>query len=181
MSKNILVLTGSPRVGGNSDLLADAFIKGAQAGGHHVIKYPAAFRDLKCCKACDRCFQNNRPCAEDEEFCALAPEIEKADLLVFVTPSYWSAFPAQLKIAVDKFYAFLIGGRSLSGKDSMLIVCGEFPEEKAFSTIVDTYKDIASYEGWNNKGVLIVPGVNCKGDVAGSKKLEKAEFMGRWC
>jgi multimeric flavodoxin WrbA len=36
MKKNILVLTDSPRIGGNSDLLADAFIKGANKAGHEV-------------------------------------------------------------------------------------------------------------------------------------------------
>lgn len=36
MSKKILVLTGSPRQGGNSDLMADAFIKGAQAATNHT-------------------------------------------------------------------------------------------------------------------------------------------------
>ena len=41
MKKNILVLTGSARVGGNSDLLADAFIKGATQAGHEVVKCEA--------------------------------------------------------------------------------------------------------------------------------------------
>lgn len=36
--KNILILNGSPSVGGNSDLLADAFIKGATKAGHEVVK-----------------------------------------------------------------------------------------------------------------------------------------------
>ena len=38
MPKNILVLTGSPRAGGNSDQLADAFIGGARQAGHKVVK-----------------------------------------------------------------------------------------------------------------------------------------------
>jgi len=42
MSKNILVLTGSPRKGGNSDQLADAFIAGAQKAGHTVVKFATA-------------------------------------------------------------------------------------------------------------------------------------------
>lgn len=39
--KNILILTGSPRIGGNSDLMADAFQKGAESAGHKVIRYEA--------------------------------------------------------------------------------------------------------------------------------------------
>ena len=36
MSKNILVLSGSPRKGGNSDLLCDEFIRGAIESGNKV-------------------------------------------------------------------------------------------------------------------------------------------------
>ena len=39
MKKNILVLIGSARVGGNSYLLSEAFIKGAIQSGHEVVKY----------------------------------------------------------------------------------------------------------------------------------------------
>ena len=38
MSKKVLVISGSPRKGGNSDLLCDEFIKGAQDAGHIVEK-----------------------------------------------------------------------------------------------------------------------------------------------
>ena len=44
MTKNILVLTGSPRIGGNSDIMADAFIRGTKAAGHKVNKFEAGIR-----------------------------------------------------------------------------------------------------------------------------------------
>lgn len=51
--KNILVLTGSPRKEGNSDLMADAFIKGAKAQGHKITKFEAARKTIDECRACD--------------------------------------------------------------------------------------------------------------------------------
>ena len=57
MSRNILVLTGSPRKGGNSDLLADAFIKGAKAAGNRVDKYETGLKRIVGCKACDNASQ----------------------------------------------------------------------------------------------------------------------------
>ena len=38
MSKKVLVLSGSPRKGGNSDILCDEFMRGAQDAGHTVEK-----------------------------------------------------------------------------------------------------------------------------------------------
>ena len=45
MSKKILVLSASPRKGGNSDLLCDQFMKGAQKAGHITEKI--RFQDVK--------------------------------------------------------------------------------------------------------------------------------------
>lgn len=38
MSKKVLILSGSPRKGGNSDLLCDAFMRGAQESGNTAQK-----------------------------------------------------------------------------------------------------------------------------------------------
>ncbi len=38
----ILVLTGSPRKNGNSNMLADNFIKGATDKGHEIVRFDAA-------------------------------------------------------------------------------------------------------------------------------------------
>jgi multimeric flavodoxin WrbA len=46
MKKNILVLTASPRKGGNSDLMAEAFIKGASESGHSVTKFEIMGRNI---------------------------------------------------------------------------------------------------------------------------------------
>ena len=62
MSKNVLVLTGSPRRGGNSDLLADALIKGAQAAGHTVTKYTTADKRIAGCRACRLLHNGPRLC-----------------------------------------------------------------------------------------------------------------------
>jgi multimeric flavodoxin WrbA len=38
MSRNVLLLSASPRKGGNSDLLCDEFLRGAEESGHDVEK-----------------------------------------------------------------------------------------------------------------------------------------------
>ena len=42
MSKKVLILSGSPRKGGNSDILCDEFLRGAQDAGHKAEKIRVA-------------------------------------------------------------------------------------------------------------------------------------------
>jgi multimeric flavodoxin WrbA len=178
MKKNILVLTGSPRIGGNSDLLADAFIKGANKAGHEVVKCEVGKKNIMGCKACDTCYSKGKPCSFDDDFNSIAPLIEKADAIIFITPLYWFSFPTQLKAVIDKSYSFIIGKKKLNIKESMLLVCGEEDDESVFSGIISTYKQISYYQKWSDRGHLVVPGVNRKGDILSTRALVLAEEMG---
>jgi multimeric flavodoxin WrbA len=131
------------------------------------------------CKACDTCYSEGKPCSFDDDFNRIASSIEKADAIIFITPLYWFTFPAQLKAAIDKMYSFIIGGKQLNIKESMLLVCGIANDEAAYDGIISTYKMIAHYQKWTDRGQLIVPGVQNKGDVLTTKYLALAEEMGR--
>ena len=52
MNKNVLILSGSPRNGGNSDLLCDEFMRGALESGNQVEKIRVAEKKIGYCKAC---------------------------------------------------------------------------------------------------------------------------------
>lgn len=180
MSKNILVLTGSPRRGGNSDLLADAFIKGAEAAGHHVTKFEAAFKKLAGCRACDTCWSKGTACSINDDFTKLSELYETSDVLVFSTPLYWYTFPAQIKASFDRTYAYFSPQckRPLKVTECALLVCGATDQPKDFEGIIRTYHTIAEFIGWKNLGILTVPNVNAKGDILNSDALEEAEKLG---
>ncbi|MDD2472570.1 MULTISPECIES: flavodoxin family protein [unclassified Methanoculleus] len=178
MSKKILVLTGSPRKGGNSDLMADAFIKGAQAAGHAVTKYETGLKKINGCKACNECYSKGDACVFRDDFNTLAPLMEQSDVLVLATPMYWFTFPAQLKAALDKMYALLIGGRQSNIKESILLACAETTEEADFDGLVRTYGLIASYQKWTDLAHLLVPSVVEKGDILHTDALRRAEELG---
>lgn len=179
MGDRILVLTGSPRPGGNSDLLAEALIRGARSVGHSVHKYEAARHAVKGCLACGACFHDGQACPLDEEFSALAGLIEASDAVVLATPIYWLSFPVGLKAAVDKLYAFRVGGRSLAGKRCALLVCGEAAQLEIFTAVRLIYEDLVAYEGWTDRGVLAVPGMREKGEIRATGALERARALGR--
>jgi multimeric flavodoxin WrbA len=179
MSRNILVLTGSPRKGGNSDKLADAFISGARQAGHTTTKYVTAQKNIKGCIDCKSCFSKGVACSFPDDFNELAPIVEQADMIVFATPLYWFSFPSQLKAAIDKFFSFMIGGKTLKIQECALLACGGDPDPASFEGIVATYKLIAGHMKWKDGGAIIVPGVHGKEDIATTDALTKAETLGK--
>jgi len=179
MSKNIVVLTGSPRKSGNSDLLADAFINGAKNAGHNVIKFTAADKNIDGCKACNKCFSKGNACFFSDDFNELATLIMDSDLLVISTPLYWFSFPSKLKAAIDKFYSFIIGNVTLRVKESLLIVCGAAEGEAEFQGIIKSYELITDYMKWTNRGSITIRGMHEKGDVLKTDWLKKIEEIGK--
>lgn len=181
MRKNILVLTGSPRRKGNSDALADAFIKGALSNGHDVARFDTARYKIAGCTSCKTCWSKGKPCSLDDDFEKLAPLLEAADTIVFATPLYWFGFPAQLKAAIDRLYPYIkeVGKDRLKIKESLLLVCAADDYSSLFDGIIATYKEIAQYMDWANKGVLTITGVLDKGDIEETDALIKAEEYGK--
>jgi multimeric flavodoxin WrbA len=175
----MLVLTGSPRKNGNSSKLANAFTAGAQQAGHTIIEFTTADKHIKGCIDCQTCFSKGRACSIQDDFSELSPLLEQADMVVFVTPMYWFTFPVQLKAAIDKFYSFVIAKRTLKVKESALLVTGGGTDLSTYDGIVKSYKLIAEFMNWNDKGVVIVPGLHDKNEILKTDGLLKAETMGR--
>ena len=183
MNKQILVLTGSPRKQGNSDLLADAFIKGAVAGGNTVDKFMSAFHKINGCLGCNNCWsKGGLPCVQEDDFNEnLAPLLERADMLVFCTPLYSYTFTAQIKAPIDRLFPYGRENRvkSLKVKETALLICGADDIEAPFSAAIQSYRYLIEYYKWTSRAELIVPNVNNKGDVLKTDWLQQAEMLGK--
>ena len=181
MSKNILVITGSPRKGGNSDTLAKAFAKGAEAKGHMVTIFDAT-KNMGGCKACDTCWSKGRACSFSDAFTELEPLLEQADAVVFATPLYWFTFSSQIKAAIDRLYAYSSPKalRPLKVKEGALLACAgdtaDYPF--LFDGLVRSFETMLGVLKWSNAGVLTVPAVTEKGDVLKTDGPTKAEQFG---
>lgn len=181
MKKNVLVLTGSPRKNGNSDRMAEAFIEGARSAGHQVVKFEAGHKKIGGCTACDHCFTKETACVFSDGFTELEPLLEAADVIVFATPLYWSSMPAQLKAAMDKLYAYVSEAcsRPLKIRESAFLVCGECEGMQIFDGIIETYRGIADYMKWEEKGIIAVPEVHRIGDIEKTDGLERSTKLGQ--
>lgn len=175
--KNVLVLTGSPRKNGNSELLADAFINGLKTAGYEVSKFRAGKKKILGCQACKKCYSKGNACVFNDDFNELAPLAENADMLVLATPLYWFSFPMQIKAAIDKLYALYIGNRDVKIKSIAMLVCAETDDMADFDGIVRSYQLINNYLKWEDKGILLVPNVNEAGDILKTNALQEAQEM----
>ena len=128
MSKKVVVVTGSPRKNGNSFAMTDAFIQAAQAKGHTVTRFDAAMMKIGGCHACETCYKTGKACSFDDDFNTIAPAILEADAVVFTMPVYWYSIPAQIKGVIDRMFSFVVGGKSIAGKECAIIACCEEAE-----------------------------------------------------
>ena len=172
----ILVLTGSPRKNGNSNTLADYFIKGAEEAGHQVERFDAAFENVHPCIACNKCGMNG-PCVFKDDFEFVRNHIVDADVVVFATPMYYFGVSAQLKAVIDRFYA--INGQIHRPKKAVLLMTYANMAVSEAVPIEAHYDVLLKYLGWEDAGRIIVPGVWPAGAVKHTDYPEQAYKLGK--
>ena len=67
MSKKVSILSGSPRKGGNSDILCYEFLRGAQDAGHKAEKIRVAEKKVAPCSGCYYCSTHGGACVHKVE------------------------------------------------------------------------------------------------------------------
>ncbi|MEM1484646.1 flavodoxin family protein [Oscillospiraceae bacterium PP1C4] len=180
MSKKILVLAGSPRQNGNSDILAHEFCKAAQEEGHIVDTFRVADHKINGCVACDRCWSKDEsPCVQNDEMVKLFPLLEAADMIVLVTPLYYFGFPSQIKAVIDRFYPYSKDQklRGIDGKECAMIVCGGSDDENSFEAVMETYDMLTDYLEWEDLGVIPATALFEKGTATHSEWMEAARDL----
>ena len=173
----IVVLTGSPRRGGNSAYLAEQFIKGARESGHDIYRYDCAFRQVEPCRACNRCGMDG-PCVIKDDFDELRPRLVEADMVVFATPMYYFGMSAQMKRVIDRFYAINGQIKGASKKAAFLMTYADTSAKEAEPMLVH-YRTLTDYLGWNSVGEVVAAGVWTAGSVRNTEYGEQAYQLGK--
>lgn len=104
---HVLGIYGSPRAGGNSDLLLDAALKGAHSAGAKVDRIYV--RDLKMegCRECGGCDQTGE-CVVKDDMQKIYPLLKKAETIFLASPVFFYGFPAGLKALIDRAQALWV-------------------------------------------------------------------------
>ena len=86
MSKKVLILSSSPRRGGNSDTLCDEFMRGATEAGNEVKKVFLRDKTIHYCTGCGVCSQYKKPCPQKDDAAEIIEKMLSADVIVLATP-----------------------------------------------------------------------------------------------
>ncbi|MEI3328827.1 MAG: flavodoxin family protein [Coprococcus sp.] len=103
--KNVLILSGSPRKGGNSDILCDEFLRGAEESGNKVTKINVVSKKIAPCHACYYCRDHGGECAYKDDMADILQQMIDADVIVLASPVYFYSIDAQLKAVIDRTVA----------------------------------------------------------------------------
>lgn len=176
MSRKILILSGSPRRNGNSDILCDEFARGAKEAGHEVEKIRVAEKNIGYCRACYAC-RGTGICAIKDDMAEVMQKIIDADVLVLASPVYFYSIDAQHKALIDRTVA-----RWTEVKDKIFyyIVTAADGEKEAAETTVACFHGYAEcVEGAKEMGIIYGMGTYEKGDVKDTLAMNEAYEMGK--
>lgn len=176
MSKKILILSGSPRKGGNSDILCDEFMRGAQDAGHTVEKIFIRDQKIGYCNAC-YAYRESGVCVLKDGMQEVLEKMAWADVIVMASPVYFYSIDAQMKAVIDRTLA---QWTKLSDKEFYYIMTAADDEDAAFDTALACFRGFAvCLKGSKEKGIIRSGGVYEAGAVKGTKHMSAAYEMGK--
>lgn len=174
----ILVLRSSGNIHGSSNMLADAFIRGAKQAGHIIMDYDVMRKDIRPCRGCNYCRMSG-PCFQKDDFeNELKGMIREANMLVFVMPVYYFGWPSQLKAVVDRFYSFSFELTMMYKKAVLLTVAWDDTDE-VFEVTAEQYHKLCDYLQFDDWGTVLGKGCGTPEKTKKSRYIQEAYDLGR--
>lgn len=177
----VAVICCSPRVHGNSEILADSLIKGAKEAGHEVTKIDLRSKSMTPCLGCEYCRTHNHQCFKQDDADQVIQTIIDSDVFVLATPIYFSSLPAQLKILIDRFFAreYEVREANQRKKAYLLLTCGTLDINQTVAAVESFRGFIKVLRTVDEGGIIYGLGAFQKGDALKHPAYQKAYEMGK--
>lgn len=180
----ILGINGSPRIGGNTDILLDRALEGAQGKGAKVEKIILNNLKFVPCQECE-VIRDDGVCIIEDDMQPLYQKIKEADTLILASPIFFGSLTAQTKMMIDRFQCFwwakyISKTYQQEKKRPGAFICVEASAKRDFfENAKSIIKDFFTTIDVDYKEELLCPGVDKKGAVLGRIDwLEKASEIG---
>jgi len=167
MGKNVLIISASPRKGGNSDILCDQFAKGATDAGNYAEKIFINEKKINYCRSCWVCINNKKGCVQKDDMAELLEKMIAADVIVMATPVYFYTMCAQLKTLIDRTFSRYT---EINNKEFYFILTAADTSKRNMNRTVEGFRGfISCLNGAQEKGIIYGTGAWESGDI---KKLD---------
>lgn len=176
--KKIIVISSSPRKGGNSDILCDKFVEGAISAGHNAEKIFLKDKTINYCTGCGFCNTNDyTACSQKDDMDEILQKMCEADVIVFGTPIYFYAISGQMKTFIDRMCAKYT---RIVNKEFYYIMTAADTSENSVQFALGEFKGLmACLNNAVEKGYLFAGGVWQKGEILNTKYINQAYEMGK--
>jgi multimeric flavodoxin WrbA len=105
-SATVLCIGGSPRAGGNSDILVRHFLKGAQDANVAAEEIHLRDYQYQSCTGCERCRKDKRCTGLRDDMQFIYPKISRSQGLILVSPVHNYNITAMMKAFIDRLYCY---------------------------------------------------------------------------
>ena len=175
MAKKIIIISSSPRRGGNSDTLCDQFMHGATDAGHSVQKVFLRDKKVNYCLGCGLC-TTGKPCPQKDDAAGIIAAMLEADVIVLGTPVYFYSMSAQLKTLIDRCCARYT---ELSNKEFYLIMTAAERDIEAMQPTVAVLRGFLDcLDKPVERGIIYGLGVWQAGEVKSTPAMREAYEAG---
>lgn len=173
----IVILNGSPRKDGNTQILAQAFADGAKQK-HEVEIINVCDSNVYPCIGCNSCFsREGNKCFRADGMQEIYAKLSQADLLVVASPVYFYGISAQLKSVIDRLHTPMRNTFKIKGLALLLTAASS--KASVFDAIVRQYELVLDYFHFEDKGRMLVGGVGDKGAITQREELKEAYSLGK--
>lgn len=175
--KKVLIISSSPRKGGNSDLLCDRFQAGAESAGHSVEKIFLKNHNIGYCRGCGVCNTTHK-CVQADDMAALLEKFVSADVIVLATPVYFYSMDGQLKTFIDRTVPRYT---EIANKDFYYILTAADTDKESLARTVEGLRGFTldCLPNANEAGIIYGTGAWQIGEIKATKAYTEAFEMGK--
>lgn len=175
--KKVLILSASPRKGGNSDLLCDRFSEGAAESGHKVEKIFLAAENIGYCRGCGVC-NTTHQCVQKDNMAEILDKMVSADVIVLATPVYFYSMDGQMKTLIDRTVPRYT---EITDKGFYFIMTAADTEKASLTRTLETFRGFTEdcLKGAREAGVIYGVGAWRVGEIKNTPAYNEAYEMGR--
>ncbi|HWR39210.1 MAG TPA: flavodoxin family protein [Patescibacteria group bacterium] len=163
----VLGMVGSPRQGGNTQLLMEAFLSGVEENGAQGEMISLQRLTLNPCDGCFACWQPDGRCVKQDDMSELYTKIEQAEIIAFGTPVYWYGPTALMKGVIDRlvFYNYPLHRQRIRNKTAVILVPCEETDPAVTQLIEEFFLRCFRYLEMDFAGKIMAPGLDQRGAV----------------